>query len=324
MKIGLTLGKYAPLHLGHQLVIETALRETAQLYVLVYDCPGVTDISLGRRADWIRRLYPQVKVIEGVNAPPDVGYTPEIMKIQDDYILSQVKDLNITHFYSSEPYGEHVSKALGAVNRLVDPKRKTVPVSATLIRQDPFAAKKYLSELVYPDLVTNVVLLGAPSTGKTTLAQYLAHEFNTVWMPEYGREYWEKNQKNHRLSLKQLVEIATGHLEREKELLAKARNFLFTDTNVLTTRIFSYYYHGGADPELEALAAQHASRYHHYFLCEGDFPFADTWDRSGPCSREVMQKMIIEDLQQRQIPYTTLSGPVPQRAAQVCQVLRKF
>ncbi|WP_292760680.1 AAA family ATPase [Nostoc sp. NOS(2021)] len=34
--------------------------------------------------------------------------------------------------------------------------------------------------------------MGAPSTGKTTIASQLAKEYNTVWMPEYGREYWEK------------------------------------------------------------------------------------------------------------------------------------
>ncbi|MCC5600764.1 ATP/GTP-binding protein [Nostoc favosum] len=45
---------------------------------------------------------------------------------------------------------------------------------------------------MYRDLITNVVFLGAPSTGKTTIASQLAKEYNTVWMPEYGREYWEK------------------------------------------------------------------------------------------------------------------------------------
>ena len=62
--IGLTLGKYAPLHRGHQYVIETALAEVERLIVVVYDSPSTTRIPLGVRAGWIRALYPSAEVIE--------------------------------------------------------------------------------------------------------------------------------------------------------------------------------------------------------------------------------------------------------------------
>lgn len=74
------------------------------------------------------------------------------------------------------------------------------------------------------------VLLGAPSTGKTTIAELMAKEYSTVWMPEYGREYWEKHQIDRRLTLEQLLEIAEGHLSREEKLLYEANKYLFTDT----------------------------------------------------------------------------------------------
>ncbi len=45
-RVGLTLGKYAPLHQGHQLVIETALAEMDRLIVIIYDCPEITPIAL--------------------------------------------------------------------------------------------------------------------------------------------------------------------------------------------------------------------------------------------------------------------------------------
>ncbi len=54
-----------------------------------------------------------------------------------------------------------------------------------------------------------------------TKANWKCHDFllapslNTTWMPEYGREYWEKNQKDRRLTSEQLVEIAEGHIQRE-------------------------------------------------------------------------------------------------------------
>lgn len=324
MKIGLTLGKFSPLHKGHQLVIETALHEMDHLFVMIYDSPETTSIPLTVRSRWIRELYPQVTVIEAWDGPADAGYTPEIMRIQESYILSQVKDKNITHFYSSEPYGDHISISLQAINRTVDIARSSVPISGTTIRENPYSARSYLADIVYRDHVVNVVFLGAPSTGKSTIAEHLANQYSTVWMPEFGREYWEKNQINHRLTLDQLVEIAEGHLTREEELLARARNYLFTDTNVLTTRIFSHYYHGKAATKLEEMAFQLVSRYDLCFLCDTDIPFDDTWDRSGEANREVMQKQIIADLHWRKIPYITLRGSLEERSGQVMQVLDSF
>eukprot|EP00825_Cyclidium_porcatum_P005061 TRINITY_DN12415_c0_g1_i2.p5 TRINITY_DN12415_c0_g1~~TRINITY_DN12415_c0_g1_i2.p5 ORF type:complete len:146 (-),score=17.90 TRINITY_DN12415_c0_g1_i2:43-480(-) len=84
--VGLTLGKFAPLHLGHQHMIETAIDEMDHVIVVIYDSPEVTDIPLNKRADWIRNLYPAVEIIEGWNSPNDMGDTPEIKKIQEDYI----------------------------------------------------------------------------------------------------------------------------------------------------------------------------------------------------------------------------------------------
>ena len=57
---GLFLGKFAPLHKGHQYVIETALKEVEDLVVVIYGSPEVTDTPLNVRADWIRKLYPKV------------------------------------------------------------------------------------------------------------------------------------------------------------------------------------------------------------------------------------------------------------------------
>ena len=62
-KVGLTLGKYAPFHKGHQYVIETALEENDEVIVVIYNT-DVIPIPLYVRANWIRTLYPQVTVIE--------------------------------------------------------------------------------------------------------------------------------------------------------------------------------------------------------------------------------------------------------------------
>lgn len=321
---GLTLGKFAPLHSGHQHLIDTALAEVDELIVLIYDCPETIDIPLNVRSAWIRQLYPQVKVVEAWDGPTEVGDTPEIKKKHEDYILNVLKIEGVSHFYSSEFYGDHMSRALGAVNRQVDPSRSTVSVSATQIREDIYAHRHFLDPVVYQGFITNVVFVGAPSTGKTTLACRLAQEYNTIWMPEYGREYWEQHQIERRLTETQLVEIAEGHLERENALLYQANRFLFTDTNAITTYVFSMYYHNNAAPRLVELAEKAACRYDLVFLCSDDIPYDDTWDRSGDANRQVFQKRVIVDLIQRKIPYFVLSGDLECRVQTVKQVLSKY
>ena len=199
--------------------------------VIVYDAPETTSVPLAVRCGWIRTLYPSARVIEAWDGPTEVGYTAELMRAHEGYVIEALGIGGITHFYSSEPYGDHMSRALGAIDRRVDEARRRVPVSARDVRRDPFAHREYVHPLVYRDLIVNVALLGAPSSGKTTLAERLAREFDTQWMPEYGREYWEKHQVERRLDPEQLVEIAMGHLEREDALLAQSNRYLFTDTN---------------------------------------------------------------------------------------------
>ncbi len=170
---------------------------------------------------------------------------------------------------------------------------------------------------------THVVLLGAPSTGKTTLAERLAGEYDTLWMPEYGREYWDTHQVGRRLTLGQLVEIAEGHLEREAELLARAARYLFTDTNALTTHLFSLYYHGSAHPRLVELARQAERRYDVVLVCDTDIPYEATWDRSGEVQRQEFQAQVLADLQQRGVAYHVVGGDLEHRVTRVRDILER-
>lgn len=317
MRTGLTLGKFAPLHRGHQLLIEKALAENDRVIVMIYDCPETTPIPLPVRAGWIRRLYPTVEVVEAWHGPREVGDAPDLQRRHEDYILTTLAGRKVDAFYSSEFYGDHVSRALGSEDRRVDPDRAAFPVSGTAVRENPFAHRRFIDPLVYRDLVTKVVFLGAPSTGKTTLAETMAREFGTVWMPEYGREYWETHQVDRRLTREQLVEIAEGHLELEGEKVLEADRFLFVDTDARTTRIFSIYYHGTAHPRLEELADQASSRYDLVFLCGDDIAYDDSWDRSGEVNRAWMQEQIRNDLEGRGDRFVELHGGLEQRAERV-------
>ena len=150
-KIGFTIGKFAPLHKGHQLLIETALKEMDKFYVVVYET-DLIDIDVEKRANWIRNLYPNVEILIANNPPSKYGLDKESVEIQMNYLISILGDIKPTHFYSSEPYGKCVADFLGVIDRRVDSLKKKFPISATEIRENIENYKYMIPELVYRDL----------------------------------------------------------------------------------------------------------------------------------------------------------------------------
>ena len=141
--IGFTIGKFAPLHKGHQLLIETALKEMDEMYVVIYDT-DIIDINVKQRANWIKQLYPDVHIIYAYNSPKKYGLDDESVKIQMEYLSELIKDIPVTYFYSSELYGEKVANYLNIRNRIVDLERKQIPISSTMVRKNYEENSKYI------------------------------------------------------------------------------------------------------------------------------------------------------------------------------------
>ncbi len=150
-KVGFTIGKFAPFHKGHQLLIETGLKEMDEFYVVVYETDVINN-KIEQRADWIKKLYPKAKVMYAYNPPSQYGLDDKSVKIQVDYLKDIVKDVPVTHFYSSEQYGRCVAENMNVVDARVDQERKQVPISATEIRKNVKKNRKFLENVVYYDL----------------------------------------------------------------------------------------------------------------------------------------------------------------------------
>ena len=150
-KIGFTIGKFAPLHKGHQLLIETALQEMDKFYVIVYET-NLIDIDVNKRAKWIKELYPHVEILIANNPPKKYGLDEESVKIQMQYLTKILGNIKVTHFYSSEPYGKYVAEYLNIVDRRIDNDRKIIPISSSKIRNDLSNNVQWLESIVYNDL----------------------------------------------------------------------------------------------------------------------------------------------------------------------------
>ena len=150
-KVGFTIGKFAPFHKGHEYLIEIALKESDELYVVIYDT-DVTDISVEKRAKWITDRFNDVKIIYAYDSPKQYGLDDESVKIQMEYLTKQIDGIPVNCFFSSEPYGEKVAQYLNIENRIVDISRQQVPISAGLIRSDIEKHKMFLDEKVYKEI----------------------------------------------------------------------------------------------------------------------------------------------------------------------------
>lgn len=351
-KLGLVVGKFAPPHKGHQLVIDTALEHCDRVIVLVYGNPDFPSMPVHARADWIRAAYSNrsdLEVFVPQNAPPNDAddWT------QREFVRLWLEERKLTPnmVFGSETYIAGFAAHIKAIAFLVDLERLHVPTSGTEVRKIWRAYRQSIKFVNDPPLfyttpgdlelfaalearvsyevltasqrwrepVHRVVLMGAESTGKSTLTSRLAQEFNEPFVLEYGREVWQN--KNGELGQADYTHIAEHHRELEDAVIVNAKRFLFVDTNAITTAYLGSVYEGTVPDRVIELARAAETRYHHVFLLADDIPFEQDGWRDGALWRSRSQSIIKYDLRSRSVHFTVISGDLEARVKQVRAVL---
>ena len=151
-KIGFTIGKFAPLHKGHEFLIETALKDMDEFYVVVYDTPQF-NINIDTKIEWITKKYPSVKILKAFDSPKQYGLDEQSVKIQMEYLSKIIKDIPVNYFYSSEEYGKRVAQYLNIENVVVDKERIRYPISAGMIRNNTEKYKSFLDISICNDFI---------------------------------------------------------------------------------------------------------------------------------------------------------------------------
>ncbi len=160
-----------------------------------------------------------------------------------------------------------------------------------------------------------ICLIGAESTGKTTLAQALARELACPWVPEYLREFCDvhgRTPKQHEQAL-----ILETQVIREAVAFEEARRrgckFVVCDTAPLLTAVYSdYVFH---DPSLYARAVALHRRFALTLLLEPDLPWvADRFQRDGEHVRPPITQMLKTQLEANSLPWRSVDGGGNERA----------
>lgn len=310
MTLGVVVGKFYPPHRGHKHLIDEARRQVDRLVVILAHHPS-QDIPGEKREAWLKEIHPDCEI----HLVPD--------ELKDD--SRQWADFTVRHLgrapdvvFSSEDYGEAFARFMGARHVMIDRARTAVPISGSAIRAAPLRHLDFLEPCVRAWFVKRVVLIGAESTGKTMMAEALAQRFETAWVPEFGREHWERKVAGLRIddpspswTPDEFLEIAIEQQRREEEAARRANLVLFCDTNAFATGTWYERYQHGRDPRVDAVGA--GDRVHLYLHTAPDVPFVQDGFRDGEKIRDWMDRRFAEQLAAASTPVVRLEGGYDRR-----------
>lgn len=312
---GVVIGKFYPPHRGHKHLIDTAAARVEHLTVIV--CGKPEHAMPGElRAAWLRELHPGVTVLAIDDYYPD----------DDSQLWAELTigwlggrpDL----VFTSEAYGEAYAHFLGCRHVAVDPARLAVPCSGTAVRADPLAMWDFLEPPLRGYLAKRVCVVGAESTGTTTLARALAAHYRTAWVAEYGREYSEARLvrgDDSPWTTPEFVHIAEEQRRREDLAARESNGLLICDTDAFATSIWHRRYVGTRSPQVEAIAD--GCRYDLYLLTGDEIPFIQDGTRDGEHIRHWMHETFVAELGRSGRPHLLLRGPHRERLARAVEAI---
>ncbi|MBN1199827.1 MAG: ATP-binding protein [Bacteroidales bacterium] len=160
------------------------------------------------------------------------------------------------------------------------------------------------------EVMRKIAITGPESTGKSVLTKQLADHYNTVWVPEYAREYID--QLGRPYDERDILEIARGQYKREQdqeEVIRQepaSREYLFCDTEAIVTKIWSEVKFNRCNPWI--LKQVELVEYDLYLLCYIDIPWEFDPQREHPQLREHLFNLYYEELLERKRTFRVVSG----------------
>jgi HTH-type transcriptional repressor of NAD biosynthesis genes len=356
----LVIGKFYPPHAGHHHAIRTAAKASDRTTVAVL-ASSVESISLADRVYWLAAEHwsdPGVAVLGDIDDHPIDLNDGRIWDLHVGVVRSvlarrAIRDGDpgaapVDAVFTSEAYGDELAARLGARHVPVDPPRVTYPVSGSSVRADPAGNWHHLANATRAGLAARVVVVGAESTGTTTLSGQLATHYrmrggsfgDTQWVTEFGRLHTEqKLAGEHALAkasgrpppaLDELVwtvgdfiDIGRRQAIAEDDAAARGGPILVCDNDSWATTIWCERYLGRAYAEVEQSVGDRRPAL--YLLTDHvGVPFTQDGWRDGEHRREWMTARFVRGLRDRGVPWVLLSGDRPhrlRRAVRACDEL---
>lgn len=316
MSRGFVLGKFMPPHAGHMRLCETAQRIADELTILVCWLPD-DPIPGPLRLRWMSELFPGARVVgHGDIVPQAPDEHPDFWPIWSG-IVKAAHPEPIDLVFAGEDYGARLAAEVAAA--FVPVPRLPRHPSATQIRCAPWEHWEDLLPPVRAHFAHTICLVGAESTGKTTLAERLARHFETDWVAEYGRAHCDLHGRE--LGASDLAAIA----QRQSAAIAAGRRWcnrrLFADTDALATRVWSEMLLGRVPEEVRAHPPSDL-----YLLLEDDVPWIDDGTRYFPDGerRRAFSALTCSALEESGAPFVAISGAWDERFRRAVEAVERL
>lgn len=351
---GLVIGKFYPPHLGHEYLIRTAAAHCRQVTVAVLGS-SVESIPMQRRVAWLRESFshaPHVRIVAELDdVPIDYG-CPRIWAAHVAIMQQAVAraDLEfgatpaVDAVFTSESYGVELARQFSATHVCLDQCRSLYPVSGTAVRADLLGQWAFLSPAVRTGLAFRIVVLGAESTGTTTLSCDLTVALRarggvwgkTGWVAEYGREYSANllalaraNDPDARAEdivwqTDDFTRVAYEQCRQEDFAARHGGAVLVCDTDALATSVWHERYMGYPSEAVATIAASMPPRALYLLTSEEGVPFEDDGLRDGEHLRSWMNVRFREVLSAQSVPWIELRGSPAERCATALSAVDKL
>ena len=334
----LVIGKFYPPHLGHEYLIRSAALHSSAVTVAVLGS-SVESLSIAQRVQWLQSAFSDsahVRVVGTLDDVPvnygDEGIWQAHVDIMRDAVAQADRAFTplppVDAVFTSERYGDRLASYFQCRHVCLDQSRNLYPTSGSAVRASVPNQWHMLSPAVQAGLTLRLVVLGAESTGTTTLSQDLTGALRvrsgvwakTQWVAEYGREYsanllalakvatpgasiyhiaWQSSDFTH---------VAQEQCRRENSAAAHGGPVLVCDTDAWATRLWHERYMGKPSAAVDAVAAGMPARALYILTGECDVPFEDDGLRDGEHLRRWMGQRFREELNLQDVPWIEVQG----------------
>ncbi|MVT07109.1 AAA family ATPase [Chitinophaga tropicalis] len=167
-----------------------------------------------------------------------------------------------------------------------------------------------------------VVVIGPESTGKSTLSERLAGHYQTMWVPEYARQYLDELSRPY--EQQDLLVMAEGQLGLEEERAALANGVLVCDTDLHVIKVWSEHKYGDCDPRILEMIAMR--RYDLYLLTYIDIPWEEDPQREhpDPTMREYFYQVYKDIVVNSGVPWVDIRGSYEERLQRATEAVDKL
>lgn len=347
----LVIGKFYPPHLGHEYLIRTAATHSQTVTVVVMGA-STEKLTIAQRVQWLRKAFsdhPKVRIVGELDDVP-VNYQDE--GIWHDHVEIMRKGIRqadehgnpqpeVDAVFTSEPYGDRLAQYFGCPHVCLDMARSLYPTSGTAVRSNVTGQWHMLSPAVQAGMALRVVVLGAESTGSTTLSRELTdalHQRGGIWsrtqcVAEYGREYSANllalTKSNNPLATasdiawisQDFVHIAKMQCSLENSAAARGGPVLICDTDAFATRIWHERYMGAGNASVDEIAANMPPRALYILTSELGVPFEDDGLRDGAHLRNWMTQRFRNALAAQNVPWFEVHGSPKSRCSDALQAV---